>query len=66
MLGEMKPNASSTAQRPVLPEASECGMCRGISSIIVCPNCHPHMYLMTEAQAARLRLLVRLHGLKSE
>ena len=39
---------------PVLPG---CDLCRGVSSILACPNCEPHLYVMTEAQAERLRLV---------
>ena len=43
---------------PVLPAASECDLCRGVSSIIACPNCEPHLYVMTKAQTERLRLVL--------
>ena len=34
-----------------------CDLCRGISRIIACPNCEPHLYVLTEAQAERLHLV---------
>ena len=43
---------------PVLPE---CDLCRGVSSILACPNCEPNLYVLTKAQAERLRLVASRH-----